>query len=90
MVCRTDRLRAVIEFPRSEFHVDVAAIVPILGAMVFVAALLDDMIFPVGTRRPSRARLLAEMTKTLLDGVRGEPQPDRSAGGVSDSGGGGH
>lgn len=38
--------------------------------MIFGVALLDDLIFPAHTRRPSRRRLLDEMRMLLLDGMR--------------------
>jgi AcrR family transcriptional regulator len=44
-------------------EVDSTAAMIDLAGMVFGVALLDDMLIPRGTRRPSRARLLAEMNK---------------------------
>ncbi|HEY1969732.1 MAG TPA: helix-turn-helix domain-containing protein [Pseudonocardia sp.] len=38
--------------------------------MIFGVALLDDLIFPARTRRPSRKRLTDEMRTLLLDGMR--------------------
>jgi len=43
--------------------------------MVFGVALLDDLIFPAGSRRPSRQRLIAEMNKTTMVGVGRHPAP---------------
>jgi hypothetical protein len=37
--------------------------------MVLGAALLDDLIFPRGSRRPSQERLIAEVEKFLLYGT---------------------
>jgi AcrR family transcriptional regulator len=50
-----------------------AALAAALG-MVLGVALLDDLLFPRGSRRPSRARLTSEMEKYLLYGTtrRGE------------------
>jgi AcrR family transcriptional regulator len=41
--------------------------------MVFGVALLDDLIFPAGSRRPSRQRLIDEMNKTTMVGVGRHP-----------------
>jgi AcrR family transcriptional regulator len=45
--------------------------------MVFGVALLDDLIFPTGFRRPTRRRLIEEMRKTTLFGVAREPEAIR-------------
>lgn len=41
------------------------------AAMVLGMALLDDLIFPRGARRPSQKRLEAEMTTAILSRLRG-------------------
>ena len=37
--------------------------------MVLGVALLDDLLFPRGSRRPGRDRLIAEMEKLVLYGI---------------------
>jgi AcrR family transcriptional regulator len=49
--------------------VDAPAAVAAALAMVLGLALLDDLIFPRGMRRPSRERLVAEIEKLILYGV---------------------
>jgi AcrR family transcriptional regulator len=48
--------------------IDPPVTVAAAGAMIFGMALLDDLLFPQGTRRPSRERLTTEMTQMLLHG----------------------
>ena len=55
--------------------VDGQAAVAAGTAMVLGAALLDDLLFPSGVRRPSHARLTAEMTKLLLYGTTRRDAP---------------
>jgi hypothetical protein len=38
--------------------------------MVLGMALLDDLLFPVGSARPSRARITADLTTLLVNGFR--------------------
>lgn len=56
---RTLERNRVSDYP----EVDSPAAMVDLAGMVFGVALLDDLLIPRGTRRPSRARLLAEMNK---------------------------
>lgn len=49
---------------------DMPALTANTVGMIFGVALLDDLIFPARTRRPSRQRLTDEMRKILLDGMR--------------------
>ena len=37
--------------------------------MVFGMVLMDDLLFPRGSRKPSRERLTAEMTQMIVHGV---------------------
>src|SRR5438128_377595 len=55
-----------------------AATAAVLG-MVLGVALLDDLVFPSGSRRPSRDRLIAEMEKLTLHGITDRPQTQRPA-----------
>jgi AcrR family transcriptional regulator len=48
--------------------IDPPVTVAAAGAMIFGMALLDDLLFPPGSRRPSRERLTSEMTQMLLHG----------------------
>jgi len=43
--------------------------------MVVGVAILDDMLFSTGVRRPGRARLIAELTNMILHGVAHRPAP---------------
>jgi AcrR family transcriptional regulator len=49
---------------------DMPALTADTVGMIFGVALLDDLIFPARTRRPSRKRLTDEMRTLLLDGMR--------------------
>ena len=69
-------LLLVVE-PSEEYREDYdakASLAAFVG-MVFGVALLDDLIFPSGMRRPGRQRLIDEMRKTTLSGVMRHPQP---------------
>jgi AcrR family transcriptional regulator len=61
-------LEGVSDLDRYE-DVDVPAAVTAALGMVLGVALLDDLLFPSGSRRPSRERLVAEMEKYLLYGT---------------------
>jgi AcrR family transcriptional regulator len=63
-------LEGVSDLERYE-DVDAPAAVAAALGMVLGVALLDDLIFPGGSRRPSRERLVAEMEKYLLYGTTG-------------------
>jgi AcrR family transcriptional regulator len=68
-------LEGVSDLDRYENVDGPAALTAALG-MVLGVALLDDLLFPGGSRRPSRERLVAEMEKFLLYGTtRREPGP---------------
>jgi AcrR family transcriptional regulator len=64
-------LGEVSEYP----HVDSRAAMIDLAGMVFGVALLDDMLIEPKSRRPSRARLLNEMTKMAAARLIGESPP---------------
>jgi AcrR family transcriptional regulator len=49
---------------------DMPALAADVVGMIFGVALLDDLVFPSRSRRPSRQRLTDEMRKLLLDGMR--------------------
>jgi AcrR family transcriptional regulator len=49
--------------------VDAPAAVAAAIGMVLGVALLDDLLFPAGSRRPGRDRLIAEMEKFILYGT---------------------
>jgi AcrR family transcriptional regulator len=61
-------LEGVSDLERYE-DVDAPAAVAAALGMVLGVALLDDLIFPGGSRRPSRDRLISEMEKYLLYGT---------------------
>jgi AcrR family transcriptional regulator len=57
--------------PTAEYQgLDMPALLFAVIGMVLGAAMLDDLICPSGTPRPSRQRIIDEMRKTLLDGMR--------------------
>jgi AcrR family transcriptional regulator len=59
------------EAHRAEYRgLDMPALSADTVGMIFGVALLDDLIFPAHTRRPSRKRLTDEMRTLLLDGMR--------------------
>lgn len=49
---------------------DVPAVLVAIVGMVLGGAILDELIIPTGTRRPSRRRIIDEMRTILLDGTR--------------------
>jgi AcrR family transcriptional regulator len=67
------RLQTITPSPayRDEYRgLDMPALTSNTVGMIFGVALLDELIFPTGIRRPSRQRLTDEMRKLLLDGMR--------------------
>jgi AcrR family transcriptional regulator len=56
--------------PHEYRGLDVPALVGALVGMVFGVSLLDDLIYPVGVRRPGRQRLIAEMRTMLIGGIQ--------------------
>ena len=70
-----------------QMHTDYPGVDPqvlssIIGAMVFGTAILDDMVFVRGTRRPGRARILSEMNQMIMDGVRHRMHDSGRSGGA--------
>lgn len=61
-------LQGVSDLDRYD-DVDAPAAVTAALGMVLGVALLDDLLFPGGSRRPSRERLVSEMEKFLLYGT---------------------
>jgi AcrR family transcriptional regulator len=59
------KLRAISEFE----SLDATTLLIDVAGMAFGVALLDDMLIPRGTRRPSRDRLLGEMITTVMHGI---------------------
>jgi AcrR family transcriptional regulator len=59
---------------RDEYRgLDMPAVAADTVGMILGVALLDSLIFPSGSRRPSNKRLTEEMLKLLLDGMRRRP-----------------
>jgi AcrR family transcriptional regulator len=59
---------------RDEYRgLDMPAVAANTVGMILGVALLDSLIFPTGSRRPSNRRLTDEMRKLLLDGLRHRP-----------------
>jgi AcrR family transcriptional regulator len=70
------RLETITPSPayRDEYRgLDMPAVAANTAGMILGVALLDSLIFPAGSRRPSNRRLTDEMRKLLLDGLRHRP-----------------
>lgn len=63
------RIGGVSAIARDYPAIDPPAAVAVMGGMVFGLALLDPLLFARGARRPSRARLTAELTEILMRGI---------------------
>ena len=74
-------LQQTVEKVSSYPHVDSRAAMIDLAGMVFGVALLDDMLIEPRSRRPSRARLLNEMTKMAAARLNGHGETNRTDGG---------
>jgi AcrR family transcriptional regulator len=60
---------AELERELEGFRVDPPVTIAAAAAMVLGYALLDELLFPAGTRRPGRDRVAAELTEMILYGV---------------------
>jgi AcrR family transcriptional regulator len=49
---------------------DPSLLIAASAAMILGMALLDDLLFPIGSTRPSRARITADLTTLLVNGFR--------------------
>jgi AcrR family transcriptional regulator len=70
------RLQSITPSPtyRDEYRgLDMPAVAANTAGMILGVALLDSLLFPTGSRRPSNRRLTDEMRKLLLDGLRHRP-----------------
>jgi AcrR family transcriptional regulator len=65
----TLRLGTINEILAGYQDVDATALLIDIAGMAFGVALLDDLLVPRGTRRPSRRRLVDEMLSSILSGV---------------------
>lgn len=79
VACTLQGLRGVSDLERYE-DVDPSAAVPAVLAMVLGVALLDDLLFPRGSRRPGQARLIAEIEKFVLYGTTRRTDDQRQPG----------
>jgi AcrR family transcriptional regulator len=59
-------IQRMLLVPHDYTGLDVPALVGALVGMVFGAALLDDLIYPEGMRRPGRQRLIDEIRTMLI------------------------
>ena len=73
-----DRIATVIQGMQHEpvmkdsardYQLDTPASIAATAAMVIGVVLLEDLFFARGTRKPGRARMIAELTSTILHGV---------------------
>lgn len=67
---RLNRLLDIDDYASAYPDMDPPAALSVFAGTVIGTALLDDMVFPRGTRVPGRARVKKELAKTLLDGYR--------------------
>lgn len=58
------------------YRIDPPATIAAATSMVFGMVLLDDLLFPAGTRKPSRARLTSEVTQMIAHGALERPEGD--------------
>jgi AcrR family transcriptional regulator len=72
-------LRGVSDLDRFADVDPSAAVAAVLG-MVLGVALLDDLLFPRGSRRPSQERLITELEKFVLYGTTRRADADRRPG----------
>lgn len=61
--------------PAGEYGIDTPVSIAASAGMVVGVAVLDDMLFSTGTRRPGRKRLIAELTNMILHGVAHRSPP---------------
>jgi AcrR family transcriptional regulator len=54
-------------------HLDPPATIASVAAMVIGVVMLEDWIVPAGVRRPSRGRMIREMTMMVTHGITGRP-----------------
>jgi AcrR family transcriptional regulator len=64
---------AGFEAARDYPEVDAPVAVAVLAASVFGLVLLEDMVFPRGSDRPDRARVMEELTQTMAFGILNRP-----------------
>jgi AcrR family transcriptional regulator len=64
---------AELERELMDYRIDPPVTIAAAAAMVLGFALLDELLFPAGTRRPSRKRISAELTDMILHGVADRP-----------------
>jgi AcrR family transcriptional regulator len=55
------------------WHFDAASVLAATVGMVMSTVLLDELVFPDGTERPSREVMVEELTRLILHGVSHEP-----------------
>jgi AcrR family transcriptional regulator len=61
--------------PAGNYGIDTPVSIAASAGMVVGVAILDDMLFSAGARRPGRKRLIAELTNMILHGVAHRPAP---------------
>jgi hypothetical protein len=61
--------------PAGDYGIDTPVSIAASAGMVMGVAILDDMLFSTGARRPGRKRLITELTNMILHGVAHRPAP---------------
>jgi AcrR family transcriptional regulator len=64
-----------LQEPAGDYGIDTPVSIAASAGMVVGVAILDDMLFSTGARRPGRKRLIAELTNMILHGVAHRPAP---------------
>jgi AcrR family transcriptional regulator len=65
------RIEGVSAIRRDYPEMDGPAAIGAIAGMVFGVALLDDMLYPAGTRKPAKVRLQAEMVRLVVASIAG-------------------
>ncbi|MFZ0715804.1 TetR/AcrR family transcriptional regulator [Mycobacterium sp.] len=66
-----------LQAPAGDYGIDTPVSIAASAGMVVGVAVLDDMLFSTGARRPGRKRLIAELTNMILHGVAHRLPPDK-------------
>ena len=67
---------AELERELMDYRIDPPVTIAAAAAMALGMVLMEELLFPAGTRRPSRKRISAELTDMILHGVADRPARD--------------